>query len=311
MPTTAFAVNPQLTAIAMAYRNQAISFIADEVLPRVQTAKKFNYSVYDVGQGYSVPNTLVGRASEPAQVDFTGTAITDEVLDYGLDDLLPLDEVEAFASMPKPASGGPMSPQEASTMYLQGLILLDREVRVAARVFNTASYAGTNVATLSGTSQWSDYVNSNPLAVIPDAEGLDGASLAAAATTDAVKARLRANTDEVIARGGYGSPTIFVDRTDMYFGNDQLPLVEAALRKWPTMVFFALVLVATIGQGSMVETFAHMRTPVYMSFMRGIGGIVLGAGIGAVAMILVELWQAVMARARKANAAEKKESKAD
>ena len=79
----------------------------------------------------------------------------------------------------------------------------------------------------------------------------------------------------------------------------------AALRKWPTMVFFALVLVATIGQGSMVETFAHMRTPVYMSFMRGIGGLVLGAGIGAVAMILVELWQAIMARAGK------KESKAD
>ncbi len=79
----------------------------------------------------------------------------------------------------------------------------------------------------------------------------------------------------------------------------------AVLRKWPTMVFFALVLIATIGQGSMVETFAHMRTPVYMSFMRGIGGIVLGAGIGAVAMILIEIWQAIMARAGK------KESKAD
>ena len=47
----------------------------------------------------------------------------------------------------------------------------------------------------------------------------------------AVKARLRANTDEVIARGGYGSPTIFVDKDDMYFGNDQLPLVEAALKR--------------------------------------------------------------------------------
>ena len=79
----------------------------------------------------------------------------------------------------------------------------------------------------------------------------------------------------------------------------------AFYRKWPTMVLGALVLVATIGQGSMVETFAHMRTPVYMSFMRGIGGLVLGAGIGAVAMILVELWQAIMARAGK------KESKAD
>ena len=79
----------------------------------------------------------------------------------------------------------------------------------------------------------------------------------------------------------------------------------AVLRKWPTMVFFALVLVATIGQGSMVETFAHMRTPVYMSFMRGIGGIVLGAGIGAAAMILVELWQTIMARAYKAHEKER------
>ena len=37
--------------------------------------------------------------------------------------------------------------------------------------------------------------------------------------------------DEVIARGGYGSPTIFVDKTYMYFGNDQLPLVEFALNR--------------------------------------------------------------------------------
>ena len=44
-----------------------------------------------------------------------------------------------------------------------------------------------------------------------------------------VKARLKANTDELIARGGFGSPTMFVNATDMYFGNDRLPLVEAAL----------------------------------------------------------------------------------
>lgn len=69
------------------------------------------------------------------------------------------------------------------------------------------------------------------LTAVADAEGLDGAALAAAAGSDAVKARLRTNTEEVIARGGYGSPTIFVDRDDMYFGNDQLPLVAAALSK--------------------------------------------------------------------------------
>ena len=60
--------------------------------------------------------------------------------------------------------------------------------------------------------------------------GLDGLAIAQAAVTDANKLKLRANTDELIARGGYGSPTIFVDGTDMYFGNDQLPLVEFALK---------------------------------------------------------------------------------
>jgi 2-hydroxychromene-2-carboxylate isomerase len=44
-----------------------------------------------------------------------------------------------------------------------------------------------------------------------------------------MKATLRANTDEIIARGGFGSPTMFVDGGDMYFGNDVLPLVSAAL----------------------------------------------------------------------------------
>lgn len=61
--------------------------------------------------------------------------------------------------------------------------------------------------------------------------GLDGEAMRHQAQTDAVKALLRANTDEVIARGGYGSPTIFVDATNMYFGNDQLPLVEFALNR--------------------------------------------------------------------------------
>jgi 2-hydroxychromene-2-carboxylate isomerase len=68
------------------------------------------------------------------------------------------------------------------------------------------------------------------LAAIADTVGLDSTALIAAAQADDNKARLRANTEEVIARGGYGSPTIFVDGGNMYFGNDQLPLVEAALK---------------------------------------------------------------------------------
>ncbi len=61
--------------------------------------------------------------------------------------------------------------------------------------------------------------------------GVDPAETLAAASEPAVKDALRANTEEVIARGGFGSPTIFVGKTDMYFGNDRLPLVRAALQR--------------------------------------------------------------------------------
>ncbi len=43
------------------------------------------------------------------------------------------------------------------------------------------------------------------------------------------KAWLRANTEELIERGGFGSPTLFVNGDDLYFGNDRLPLVARAL----------------------------------------------------------------------------------
>ena len=61
--------------------------------------------------------------------------------------------------------------------------------------------------------------------------GLDPSWLLARIEKPELKDRLRANTDELVARGGFGSPTMFVNRTDMYFGNDRLALVEAALSR--------------------------------------------------------------------------------
>ena len=43
------------------------------------------------------------------------------------------------------------------------------------------------------------------------------------------KDRLRINTEELINRGGFGSPTMFLDGDDMYFGNDRLTLIESRL----------------------------------------------------------------------------------
>ena len=76
------------------------------------------------------------------------------------------------------------------------------------------------------------------LVAIANEVGLDGEALAAQTQEQAIKDRLRANTEEAIERGSYGSPSIFVPFRDgakegerMYFGNDQLPLVNWAIKQ--------------------------------------------------------------------------------
>ena len=45
-------------------------------------------------------------------------------------------------------------------------------------------------------------------------------------STQEIKGRLIANTQELMDRGGFGSPTFFVGDDDMYFGNDRIQLIE-------------------------------------------------------------------------------------
>ena len=77
---------------------------------------------------------------------------------------------------------------------------------------------------------------------------------------------------------------------EIFFGHPAFMLAFAAfLKKFPNMICFALIMAATIGQSSMVETFAHMRTPIFMSFMRGLDGLIPGAIIGAVLIIILQI----------------------
>jgi 2-hydroxychromene-2-carboxylate isomerase len=57
--------------------------------------------------------------------------------------------------------------------------------------------------------------------------GIDADALMQGITTQPVKDQLKAHTEELVRRGGFGSPTVFIG-DDMYFGNDRLALVRAA-----------------------------------------------------------------------------------
>jgi 2-hydroxychromene-2-carboxylate isomerase len=90
------------------------------------------------------------------------------------------------------------------------------------------AYARTLFETYWG--ELKDISQRDVLSDICEQVGLDTEIFFRRITEADVKDRLRANTEELIERGGFGSPTMFVNGEDMYFGNDRLPLVEAALK---------------------------------------------------------------------------------
>jgi 2-hydroxychromene-2-carboxylate isomerase len=76
-----------------------------------------------------------------------------------------------------------------------------------------------------------DISQDDVLADVAARAGLEREKFFEQIASQGIKDRLRVNTEELIRRGGFGSPTMFVDGTDMYFGNDRLVLVRAALAR--------------------------------------------------------------------------------
>ena len=79
---------------------------------------------------------------------------------------------------------------------------------------------------------WTDLVDisrDEELAAIVTQVGLDSQQFFAQIAGQAIKDRLRDATEECVARGGFGSPTLFLDGDDMYFGNDRIDLMRSRL----------------------------------------------------------------------------------
>lgn len=87
-----------------------------------------------------------------------------------------------------------------------------------AAIFNAAWRKQQNIA------------DKDTLAAIVAEAGFSAADFFAAAEDPANKEKLKATTDEAIARGVFGAPTFFVGE-EMHFGQDRLDFVEEALAR--------------------------------------------------------------------------------
>jgi len=157
MSNAPFPIQPELTAIAIGYRNTRL--IADNVLPRIPVGKQeFKYLEYNLADGFTVPDTKVGRRGKVNEVEFSATEKTASTEDFGLEDPIPQADIENAPVNFDPVGRG--------VEGITDLLLLDREVRTAGIVFNANTYGVNNKITLSGTSQFSDFANSDPIGVI-------------------------------------------------------------------------------------------------------------------------------------------------
>ncbi|HZD25532.1 MAG TPA: 2-hydroxychromene-2-carboxylate isomerase [Alphaproteobacteria bacterium] len=98
---------------------------------------------------------------------------------------------------------------------------------VAARQGKLVPYATAAFEAYWGDDR--DISRDDVLAEVARTADLDPTAVAEAIATPEVKDALKRNTEDCARRGGFGSPTFFVDGDDMYFGNDRLPLIRDAL----------------------------------------------------------------------------------
>lgn len=217
---TPFPVDQTQTAIAIAYQNRRT--IADRVLPRVSAGYRFAYVEHDLAQGFTVPDTAVGRKGKPTEVEFKGRELTGQVETYALDDAIPLQDINA-------SKGSKINPVNNATEYLTRLITLDREIRVAAMVFEASIYSASLRVQLSGSSQWSDST-SKPIDTIMT--GLDAVIMRPNIMVIGQQAFTKLSTHPEIVRacrsiGGDSSGIVKAQEIAALFGLEEVLVGEA------------------------------------------------------------------------------------
>jgi len=99
---------------------------------------------------------------------------------------------------------------------------------VAADAGHAAAYLSVVFAALFAANR--DISDLAVVQALATEAGLDAARFASGIQAARSLEQVNANTAELVARGGFGTPTLLVG-DDLYFGNDRMPLVEVALAR--------------------------------------------------------------------------------
>jgi hypothetical protein len=147
-------IDQALTQVSVAYRNS--QYVADSIFPVIPVTKQSNkYFIYSKDNFRTLDDARRpgARANE---IEWTLSTDTYYCEGHALAQAIP-DELRANADQA-------IDVDVDTTEVLTDLIYLQREILVASKATNSSVI--TQSTTLSGTSQWSDYTNSNPIQAV-------------------------------------------------------------------------------------------------------------------------------------------------
>lgn len=152
--------DPVLSNISVGF-NAGNTLVGEALFPPVRVNKRAGkYYVFGL-EAWQLP--FQGDIRAPATVanEVPGVTLSSDSFfcnEHALQHAVPDEEEEQYA-------GSPLNPLSDAVELITGKILLGREVAMRDHVYTDANYPADQVVTLSGTSQFNDYTNSDPIAV--------------------------------------------------------------------------------------------------------------------------------------------------
>lgn len=144
-------VDPVLSNVSKAYSNEM--YVATTILPVFKVAKQSGkYYIYDKAK-FRRNSTKRAAGAKANEVEYGLTTASFEAEDHALKEKTPWEIIKQADSA--------LAPESDAAENVTEQLMIDAEVALATTMAATATI--TQNTTLSGTSQWSDYTNSDPI----------------------------------------------------------------------------------------------------------------------------------------------------
>ena len=147
-------IDAALSEMAIQFSLDAGMYLGPSIMPVVNVAHQSDrYYVWDKDYWFRIPDTRRAPGTRAKQVETSISSLAYYANNYALEEKVPFEDLSN--------ADVALSLEESAARHVMQLLLLDQENRIAS-LFTTAANVGSGNA-LTGTNQWSDRANSDPV----------------------------------------------------------------------------------------------------------------------------------------------------